>query len=240
MHADVVGGDDAAGHEQGGAGLEQLRPGDIPLAQVTGHQHWQQCGEQRHHHRGQHQVRVVMLQGVAAHGGHAGVMHDPHACGDAQGGQGVVADAGLRLAEKTHGGKGGEQHDQQRHAGEEHVVVDFQRGLEGEHADEVHGPHAAGQAAGTEHLPAPAGAGLLGIADAFDDVEGGEAAGAHHQVGEQDQPGIVSCRQGKMAGRVLGKHHVQPFHSAPLSSAEFALVPKPPGDSFGIQYRKTG
>ncbi|MNH40720.1 hypothetical protein D3C79_1020760 [compost metagenome] len=76
----------------------------------------------------------------------------------------------LLAAQGIHGHPAGQQHDQQRSAGQGDVIVHFQWCLQGQQADEVHGPDAAGQAAGTEQAPPPLSRGQLNVAQALGHV----------------------------------------------------------------------
>lgn len=172
------------------------------------------------------QVGAIELLGAGAHGGHAGVVHgnDPQA--EAHRRLQVVARQQLLAAQGVHGHPAGQQHDQQRDPGQGHVVVNLQRRLQGQHADEVHGPDAASQTAGAEQAPLPLGRGLLDVAQALGHVEGGEAAGTGDQKGKQHQVGVVPAIEKDLSGcRKFGEHlQPQPLHSMPL----FRVGTRPP------------
>ncbi|MNG20873.1 hypothetical protein D3C84_1051700 [compost metagenome] len=65
--------------------------------------------------------------------------------------------------------------------------MDGDRGLEGQHGDEVHGPDAAAQAQGADPAPVASGLGTFGMGHTIGDAQGGVAGGAGHHIGQQHQ-----------------------------------------------------
>ena len=168
-HAGVVHAGDGAAHHHGRQRAEEA--GTHMLAQGThaeadpDRQRGQRHG---HHDRQREHGRVVLQVKIGAHGGHAGVVHGAdagageHAPGEQRaGGEFAPADDVERHPRGAQAG----QHRQHGHAG---IVLDHGAQVEGQHADEVHGPHAAAQrqAAGGQHGGAQAArGGGLGLVD---------------------------------------------------------------------------
>ena len=76
------------------------------------------------------------------------------------------------------------QGNEQGKDGQRQVVVHFDGCLKGQHADEMHGPDAAGQAAGAKYVPLPVGGRVFAVGLALGHVEGGETGCAGYYVGE--------------------------------------------------------
>ncbi|MNP04879.1 hypothetical protein D3C76_968150 [compost metagenome] len=206
-HPQQVGADNASGHQQAGAVLHQLIKGAAAVAKEAGEQQRCQAGSDCGGDGGGEQVGAIELLGGRAHGSHAGVVHGDDAQAEANRRLQVVAWPQFLAAEGIHGHPAGQQHDQQRHPGQGYVVVNFQRCLQGQHADEVHGPDAASQAAGTEQAPLPLGCGQFDVAQAFGHVEGGEAASTGNQECKQHQVGVMPAINQDLSGcRKFGEH----------------------------------
>lgn len=145
-----MGADNACSHQHAGAVLHQLIEAAAAIAQIAGEQQCREAGGDGRGNGSGKQVGTIELLGAGEHSCHAGVMHGDNPQAEAHRRLQVMARQQLLAAQGIHGHPAGQQHDQQRSAGQGDVIVHFQWCLQGQQADEVHGPDAAGQAAGTE------------------------------------------------------------------------------------------
>ncbi|MNV68601.1 hypothetical protein D3C71_1614650 [compost metagenome] len=111
--------------------------------------------------------------------------------------------------------------------------------LEGQHADEVHGPDATCKAAGTEHVPLSVGGGVFAVGLALGHVQGGEAGRTGDEVGEQNQERFMLAINDDAPGcRQVGKQlQPQPFHGMPHDRV-FTRLRYNPVQTVQRQYRK--
>ncbi|MNE48055.1 hypothetical protein D3C80_1424960 [compost metagenome] len=115
----------------------------------------------------------------------------------------------------------------------------LQGGLECQHADEVHGPDTAGEAAGAEHAPLALRRGLFAMGLALGHVQGRKAPRAGHGIGEQYQEGFMATIDDDSSGcRKIGEQlQTQPFHCVPLGRV-FTRLRYNPWQTVQRQYRK--
>jgi len=99
------------------------------------------------------------------------------------------------MTEGVHGQPRGGQGEQQREQGSGQVVMDFDRRLERQHADEMHGPDTARQTPGTDPAPESLGGGFFHMADPLGHVQRGEAGRTGHQIGQQHQKKGYGCNR---------------------------------------------
>ena len=187
MHAD-----NPAPQQQAGRVLEQLVQHPTASAQAVGEQQGDGAGENGDDDRyGERSWREVGV-GAGAHGGHAHVMHGGDTYSDTDRGADVLPGTRLGMAQGVHGQEGGDKGNQQRKQGNRQVVVEGNRRLERQHADEMHGPDPAGQAAGSDPAPTPLGTWVFGVADPLGYVQRGKTGCAGDQVGQQHQHRVVA------------------------------------------------
>ena len=212
MHAE-----NARAEYQRRAVFEQLMSHATAFAQVTGYPQRGETGADGDRDRQRKQGRFVVRSGARLHGGHTHVMHAGDAEADEQCGFQVEHQAWLRMAQRVHRQPRGEQGDQQGKQGDRQVVLDFNRRLKGEHADEMHGPDAAGQAGGAYPAPQSLGTRVVGVGNPLGHIEGGKTRSASNQIGHQHQQGIMCAIKNDLpALRQLGNElQTKPLHSTP-------------------------
>ncbi|MCY1510187.1 hypothetical protein D9M68_445570 [compost metagenome] len=212
-HAGEVHAADGAAHGQAGGDLEQL----VAFAAFTEEGRKEQGGQaggdgdaDRH----DDDTGVVVLGRHRADGRHAAVVHGGDAEADGQGRREVMARLDARPAEGVHGDQRSRYHDHQGKGGGGDVVVDGDRGLEGEHGDEVHRPDTAPQTAGAQPAPAPSRFRLLGMGHPFGHVEGAVAGARSDQEGQQHQPTVMGTGQEHLVIRrkFTNETQAQPIH----------------------------
>ncbi|MNL37732.1 hypothetical protein D3C87_1598930 [compost metagenome] len=148
MHAD-----DAGPEHQAGAVLEPLMKSPCAIAQVSRQQQRRQTGTDGDHDREAEQQRLIVGLSLRTQCRHAHVMHGGDAQADTDGGPEALRQAQLRTAEGVHRQPRSEQGDQQGNEGDGQVVMNSDRRLERQHADEVHGPDSTREAAGADPAP---------------------------------------------------------------------------------------
>ncbi len=216
-HAGEVHADDASAENQRRAVLEQLMRDAAAFAEIARHPQRGETGADGNQHRQREQPRLVVGGGARPHRGHADVMHASDAQTDDTCGLEAMQRARLHLTESVHGQPRGEQGDQQRQEGNAEVVLNIDGGLEGQHADEVHGPDAAGQAGRADPAPDSPRPRIFGMHQALCHVQGGEARRAGDQIGHHHQQRVVAAIEENLpARRQLGnKLQTKPLHSMP-------------------------
>ena len=212
MHAD-----DAGPEHQAGAVFEQLMEQAGAVAQMTGYQQGCQAGTDGDHDGEGEQRGLVIGHRIRTHGGHAHVMHGGDAQADADRRLQILPETQAGMAEGMHGQPRGEQGDQQREKGDGQVVLDVDRRLERQHANEMHGPDPARQASGADPAPEPLRGGFFHVTDPFGHVQCGKAADAGDQIGQQHQKRVMCAIEYDLAAlRQLGNEmQTKPLHSMP-------------------------
>ena len=182
---------------------------------------------------------MVVLAGTRFHRGHADKMHEDDAQADQPCAQHEVVRAHLAAFEAVHGQPGHAQCDEQRKNGQGYVVVHVHRGPKGQHADEVHGPYAACQAASSKHVPLSVGGGVVAVGLALGHVEGGETGRASNEIGEQNQERFMTAVDDDApgCGKIGEQLQPQPFHGMPLDRV-FTRLRYNPVQTVQRQYRK--
>jgi hypothetical protein len=178
FHAGVVhAGDGAAHHDGRQEDAASFAQAVRQAGEAEAHPQRQRRQHHRDHDRQQEHADVVVQLEAHAHARHAGVVHHADAGADhhAARQQAPAAQALARDQPQRDEGSGDARH--ARDDGGDRVVVDVGAQVEGEHADEVHGPHAGAQrqAAAAEHDPALAA------------VDGGLAGDQQRHPGGEDR-----------------------------------------------------
>jgi hypothetical protein len=95
--------------------------------------------------------------------------------------------------------------------------MDFDRRLERQHADEMHGPDTARQTPGTDPAPESLGGGFFHMADPLGHVQRGEAGRTGHQIGQQHQKRVMGAIEYDLSALWQPGHEMQtkPLHSMP-------------------------
>ncbi|MNM44881.1 hypothetical protein D3C81_557880 [compost metagenome] len=152
MHAHVMHAGNRTAHDAGADQVALRRPqGAAPAAQAEAYPQGQggqhHCNEQRQ----EKQHRLVAQRQARAHGVHAHVVHGA----DAQAHHDAAAQQQRRRdgapAERGQGHERGRHAGHDRQQGQSRRVIDAGAQVEGQHADEMHGPHAAAQRQAAGH-----------------------------------------------------------------------------------------
>ncbi|MNF60642.1 hypothetical protein D3C84_422640 [compost metagenome] len=154
-HAGEMHADNARPEHQAGAEFDQLMEQARAFAQSTRQQQRREAGANGDDDGKDEQHRFVIRHRIRTHRRHAHVMHDRDAQANANGRLDVLPDAQVRMTEGVHRQPRGEQGNQQGGKGDGQFVLNLDRRLKRQHADEVHGPDAACQASGADPAPQP-------------------------------------------------------------------------------------
>lgn len=194
------------------------------LTQVPGQGQERDAGKDRHHNRQGKHPRLVVLRGGGAHGRHAQIVHDADADPHYHSADQAAPYGQLRDGQCSHGHQCGNQYDQQGSQRDGEVIGDFERCLEGQHADEVHRPYATGQAKRAQRFPEPTAFEGVDLDDTVRNVQRGKARSTGHAVSQRDQKQVVTTVDQQLHVRWWVSEYVQtqPIHSLPYSHCKGA------------------